>query len=138
MYQRIAHIALVVKDYDEAIEFYTQKLDFQLLEDTKIDANKRWVMVAPPGAKECSLLLAKASNERQTESIGNQTGGRVGFFLFTDDFWRDYNKMVEREISFIRSPTEFEYGTVAVFEDLYGNKWDLIQPKEKNAGLINN
>ena len=136
MYQRIAHIALVVKDYDDAIEFYTEKLDFKLLEDTRIDENKRWVLVAPPGAKECCLLLAKASSERQLESIGNQTGGRVGFFLFTDDFWRDYNKMTEREISFVRPPTEFEYGTVAVFEDLYGNKWDLIEPNENNKGLI--
>ena len=136
MYQRIAHIALVVKDYDEAIEFYTEKLDFKLLEDTRIDENKRWVMVAPPGAKECCLLLAKASNERQLESIGNQTGGRVGFFLFTDDFWRDYNKMTEREISFVRPPTEFEYGKVAVFGDLYGNMWDLIEPSENNKGLI--
>ena len=138
MYQRIAHIALVVKDYDDAIEFYTEKLDFKLLENTRIDENKRWVMVAPPGAKECCLLLAQASNERQLESIGNQTGARVGFFLFTDDFWRDYNKMTEREISFVRPPTEFEYGTVAVFEDLYGNMWDLIEPNENNKGLIKN
>ena len=136
MYQRIAHIALVVKDYDEAIEFYTQKLDFELIEDTRIDEEKRWVMIAPSGAKECCLLLAKAATERQIESVGNQTGGRVGFFLFTDDFWRDYNKMVEREISFVRPPTEFEYGTVAVFEDLYGNMWDLIEPSESNKGLI--
>ncbi len=136
MNQRLAHIALVVKDYDEAIEFYTQKLDFVLLEDTKIDEHKRWVMVAPPGAKECCLLLAKAANKRQIESIGNQTGGRVGFFLFTDDFWRDFNKMTGRKINFLRPPTEFEYGTVAVFEDLYGNKWDLIEPKEPNKGLI--
>lgn len=136
MYQRIAHIALVVKDYDDAIEFYTEKLDFKLIEDTRIDEKKRWVMVAPPGAKECCLLFAKASNVRQLESIGNQTGGRVGLFLFTDDFWRDYNKMSEREISFVRPPTEFEYGTVAVFEDLYGNMWDLIEPNENNKGLI--
>lgn len=136
MYQRIAHIALVVKDYDDAIEFYTEKLNFKLLEDTRIDEKKRWVMVAPPGAKECCLLFAKASNERQLESIGNQTGGRVGFFLFTYDFWRDYNKMSEREISFVRPPTEFEYGTIAVFEDLYGNMWDLIEPNENNKGLI--
>ncbi len=136
MHQRIAHIALVVKDYDEAIEFYTQKLDFTLLEDTKIDEKKRWVMIAPPGAKECSLLLAKAANERQIESVGNQTGGRVGFFLFTDDFWRDYHKMIERGISFVRQPSEFEYGTVAVFEDLYGNLWDFIQPNKTNKGLI--
>jgi catechol 2,3-dioxygenase-like lactoylglutathione lyase family enzyme len=135
MYQRIAHIALIVKDYDDAIEFYTKKLDFKLLEDTKIDENKRWVMIAPPGAKECCLLLAKAANEKQTERIGNQTGGRVGFFLFTDDFWRDYNKMIERNINFVRPPTEFEFGTVAVFEDLYGNIWDLIEPNENNKGL---
>ena len=136
MYQRIAHIALVVEDYDDAIEFYTKKLDFTLLEDTRIDEKKRWVMVAPPGAKECCLLLAKAANQRQNESIGNQSGGRVGFFLFTDDFWRDYNKMIDRKIGFIKPPTEFEYGTVAVFEDLYGNLWDLIEPNENNKGLI--
>ena len=136
MNQRIAHIALVVKDYDDAIEFYTKKLDFTLLEDTRIDEKKRWVMVAPPGAKECSLLLTKAANEQQTKSVGNQTGGRVGFFLFTDNLWRDYNKMVERQISFVKSPTEFEYGIVAVFEDLYGNKWDLVEPNENNKGFI--
>ena len=136
MNQRIAHIALVVDDYDEAIEFYTKKLDFILLEDTRIDEQKRWVMVAPPGAKECCLLLAKAANEKQSKSIGNQTGGRVGFFLFTDNFWRDFNKMTDRKINFVRPPTEFEYGTVAVFEDLYGNMWDLIEPNENNKGLI--
>ena len=136
MYQRIAYIALVVEDYDEAIEFYTKKLDFTLLEDSIIDEKKRWVMVAPPGAKECCLLLAKAANEQQTERIGNQTGGRVGFFLFTDDFWRDYAKMTEREVHFVRPPTAFEYGTVAVFKDLYGNLWDLIEPNENNKGLI--
>ena len=136
MYQRIAYIALVVEDYDEAIEFYTKKLDFTLLEDSIIDEKKRWVMVAPPGAKECCLLLAKAANEQQTERIGNQTGGRVGFFLFTDDFWRDYAKMTEREVDFVRPATAFEYGTVAVFKDLYGNLWDLIEPNENNKGLI--
>lgn len=136
MYQRIAHIALVVNDYDDAIEFYTKKLDFKVLEDTKIDENKRWVMIAPLGAEECCLLLAKAANEQQAKSVGNQTGGRVGFFLFTDGFWRDYHKMIERGVNFIRTPTEFEYGTVAVFEDLYGNKWDLIEPNETNKGLI--
>lgn len=135
MNQRIAYIALVVKDYDEAIDFYTKKLDFILLEDTKLDEKKRWVMVAPPGAKECCLLLAKAANEKQLASVGNQTGGRVGFFLFTDDVWRDYNNMVERKINFVRVPTKFDYGTVAVFEDLYGNLWDLIQPSENNKGL---
>lgn len=137
MHQRIAHIALVVEDYDEAIEFYTEKLDFVLLEDTVIDKDKRWVLVAPPGSTECSLLLAKASSEKQEKAVGNQNGGRVGFFLFTDNFWRDYNKMLDRDIHFVRPPSEFDYGTVAVFEDLYGNKWDLIQPKENNKGLIN-
>lgn len=136
MKQRIAHIALVVKDYDEAIDFYTKKLDFILLEDTKIDEKKRWVLVAPPGDTECSLLLAKAANEEQAKCIGNQAGGRVFLFLFTDDFMRDYNKMVDRKMNFVRSPQDFEYGRVAVFEDLYGNMWDLIEPKESNKGLI--
>jgi catechol 2,3-dioxygenase-like lactoylglutathione lyase family enzyme len=137
MYQRIAHIALLVDNYDDTIEFYTQKLEFQVLEDTKLSEEKRWVMIAPKGAKECCLLLAKAANERQTRSIGNQTGGRVGFFLFTDNFWRDYNKMIDRQINFVRPPENFEYGKVAVFEDLYGNLWDLIEPNENNKGLIN-
>lgn len=136
MKQRIAHIALVVKDYNEAIEFYTKKLDFMLLEDTKLDENKRWVIISPPGSKECSLLLAKAANEEQSKSIGNQTGGRVFLFLFTDDFWRDYNKMLYRKIIFVRPPAELEYGTVAVFQDLYGNLWDLIEPSENNKGLL--
>jgi catechol 2,3-dioxygenase-like lactoylglutathione lyase family enzyme len=136
MKQRIAHIALVVKDYDEAIEFYTKKLDFKLIEDTKLEENKRWVILAPPGAKECSLLLAKAVNEEQSKSIGNQTGGRVFLFLFTDDFWRDYNKMLDRKIIFVRPPAELEYGIVAVFQDLYGNLWDLIEPNENNKGLL--
>lgn len=136
MYQRIAHIALVVDDYDVAIEFYTKKLDFDLLEDTKLSDEKRWVMVAPKGAKECCLLLAKAANERQKTFVGNQTGGRVFLFLFTDDFWRDYEKLKSGEIKFVRPPQDFEYGTVAVFEDLYGNMWDLIEPNENNKGLI--
>lgn len=136
MHQRIAHIALVVDDYDEAIAFYTNKLDFQLLEDTKLSEEKRWVMVTPSGAKECSLLLAKAANEEQAKSIGNQTGGRVFLFLFTDDFWRDYEKLKARDVVFVRPPHDFDYGTVAVFEDLYGNRWDLIQPNENNKGLI--
>ena len=131
MTQNIAHIALVVKDYDEAIKFYKEKLDFQLLEDTKLTEDKRWVLIAPTGAKECCLLLAKAANDRQVASIGNQTGGRVFLFLFTDDFWRDYNKMAERKINFIRPPKEEDYGLVAVFEDLYGNLWELLQPNEK-------
>ena len=136
MYQRIAHIALVVDDYDDAIEFYTKKLDFQLLEDTRLSDEKRWVIVAPKGAKECSLLLAKAANERQTTFVGNQTGGRVFLFLFTDNFWRDYEKLKSREIKFVRPSQDFEYGTVAVFEDLYGNLWDLIEPNQNNKGLI--
>jgi catechol 2,3-dioxygenase-like lactoylglutathione lyase family enzyme len=136
MKQRIAHIALVVKDYDDAIKFYTEKLDFTLIEDTVLSDEKRWVLVAPPGAKECCLLLAKAATEEQANSIGNQTGGRVFLFLFTDDFQRDYNKMVARNINFIRPPKEEEYGTVAVFADLYGNLWDLLQPNEKNKGVL--
>lgn len=135
--QRIAHIALVVKDYDEAIEFYTQKLGFLLVEDSELGDGKRWVIVAPNGAKECCLLLAKAVNEKQTASIGNQTGGRVFLFLFTDDFWRDYNKMLDQDIKFVRLPEKMEYGTVAVFEDLYGNRWDLLEPNDKNKGVLN-
>lgn len=138
MNQRIAHIALVVKDYDDAIQFYTEKLDFELLEDTKIDEFKRWVVIAPPGAKECCLLLAKAANEQQLSSVGNQTGGRVFLFLFTDDFWRDYNMMIDKKISFVRLPKEEPYGMVAVFEDLYGNLWDLLEPNENNRGVIKN
>ena len=130
--QHLAHIALVVKDYDEAIQFYTQKLGFTLIEDTKLSEEKRWVLVKPPGARECSILLAKAANEKQIASIGNQTGGRVFLFLFTDNFLRDYNNYVERGIKFIRPPKKEEYGTVAVFEDLYGNLWDLIEPNEHN------
>jgi catechol 2,3-dioxygenase-like lactoylglutathione lyase family enzyme len=136
MYQRIAHIALVVDDYDEAIAFYTEKLEFRLLEDTKLSEEKRWVVVAPKGAKECSLLLAKAANEEQSTRVGNQTGGRVFLFLHTDDFWRDYEKLKDRDIEFVRLPEKLEYGTVAVFKDLYGNMWDLIEPNENNKGLI--
>ena len=128
MYQRIAHISLLVDNYDDAIEFYTQKLDFQVVEDTKLSDEKRWVMMAPKGSKECRLLLAKASNEKQKKTIGNQTGGRVGFFLFTDDFWRDYKNMLAEGIIFVREPVTEPYGTVAVFKDLYGNLWDLIEP----------
>ncbi len=138
MNQRIAHISLVVKDYDEAIKFYTEKLDFELLEDTKIDELKRWVVIAPPGAKECCLLIAKAANEQQMASVGNQTGGRVFLFLFTDDFLRDYNKMLEKGVNFVRPPKEEPYGMVAVFEDLYGNMWDLLEPNENNKGVIRN
>lgn len=136
MYNRIAHIALVVRDYDEAIQFYTQKLDFVLMEDTKIDESKRWVVIAPTGAKECCLLLAKAANEEQLNSVGNQTGGRVGFFLFTDNFRRDYDKLTNRGVTFVRPPKKEPYGIVAVFQDLYGNLWDLLEPNEKNKSVI--
>ncbi len=137
MKQRIAHVALVVEDYDKAIEFYTGKLDFKLMEDTKLSDEKRWVVVAPPGAKECALLLAKGVNENQRASIGNQTGGRVFLFLFTDDFWRDYHKMIARDITFVRPPKQEDYGMVAVFEDLYGNLWDLLEPNDENLGVLN-
>ena len=135
MKQKIAHIALIVKDYDEAIKFYSEKLDFQILEDTRLTEDKRWVLIAPPGAEECCILLAKAVNDRQSSCIGNQTGGRVFLFLYTDDFWRDYNKMLDRNINFIRPPKEENYGLVAVFEDLYGNLWDFIQPNENTRIL---
>jgi catechol 2,3-dioxygenase-like lactoylglutathione lyase family enzyme len=128
MHQRIAHIALVVRDYDEAIEFYTKKLKFILVEDTVLTETKRWVLVRPPGSDGTALLLAKAANEEQKSRIGNQTGGRVFLFLHTDDFWRDYKRFKENNIKFVREPAEEEYGTVAVFEDLYGNLWDMIQP----------
>jgi catechol 2,3-dioxygenase-like lactoylglutathione lyase family enzyme len=128
MKQSIAHIALVVKDYDEAIEFYTNRLHFSLVEDTyQPEQDKRWVVVAPPNSSGTSLLLAKASKPEQEPFVGDQAGGRVFLFLSTDDFWRDYSEMVAREIQFVREPNEAEYGTVAVFEDLYGNLWDLIQ-----------
>lgn len=136
MKQKIAHIALVVENYDDAIEFYTKKLDFTLLEDTRLSEEKRWVVVSPPGANECSLLLAKAANEQQAASIGNQTGGRVFLFLFTDDFWRDYHRMVEKNVNFVRPPKEEVYGIVAVFKDLYGNQWDLLEPKENNEKSV--
>ncbi|MDT7832911.1 VOC family protein [Flavobacteriaceae bacterium S356] len=128
MKQSIVHIALVVKDYDEAIEFYTKKLNFDVVEDTyQPEQDKRWVVVAPPNSTGTTILLAKASKEEQKNFIGNQAGGRVFLFLNTDDFWRDYNNMVANNIEFVRAPKEAEYGTVAVFKDLYGNLWDLLQ-----------
>ena len=129
MKQHIARIAIVVDDYDAAIQFYTQKLNFILVEDTVMSETKRWVVVAPQGATECAVLLAKAANDEQHSRVGNQTGGRVFMFLYTDDFWRDYNFMTERGVHFVRKPSVEEYGTVAVFEDLYGNLWDFIEPK---------
>ncbi len=129
MKQRLAHVAIVVEDYDEAIAFYTNKLNFILKEDTALSETKRWVLVQPQGADSCCLLLAKAANDIQEKSIGNQTGGRVFLFLHTDDFWRDFNDYTAKGINFVREPSEEVYGTVAVFEDLYGNLWDLIGPK---------
>lgn len=128
MHQTIAHIALIVRDYDEAIAFYTQKLNFTLLEDTyQPEQDKRWVLVAPPNSTGTSLLLARASKSEQEPFIGNQAGGRVFLFLQTDDFWRDYHAMRANGITFVREPKQADYGTVAVFSDLYGNLWDLIQ-----------
>ncbi|MEO6039775.1 MAG: VOC family protein [Saprospiraceae bacterium] len=130
MQQKIAHLALVVADYDEAIAFYTQKLNFELLEDTPLSATKRWVLVRPKNSAGtgCNLLLAKAANELQQSCVGNQTGGRVFLFLHTDDFWRDYHQMLERGVEFVRAPQEEAYGMVVVFADLYGNLWDLVGP----------
>ncbi len=128
MKQSIAHIALVVKDYDEAIKFYTEKLNFTLSEDTALSDTKRWVVISPPGSTGCNILLAQATNDEQKGRVGNQTGGRVFLFLHTDNFWRDYKSMNEKEIYFVRGPMEEPYGTVAIFTDLYGNLWDLIGP----------
>jgi len=135
MRQAIIHVALTVRDYDEAIEYYCQKLHFTLVENSyQPEQDKRWVVVAPPGSNGTSLLLARASTPEQEASIGNQTGGRVFLFLSTDDFWRDYNEMLSAGIRFVREPKNAPYGTVAVFEDLYGNLWDLIQPNNQVAG----
>ncbi len=127
MKQSIAHIALVVVDYDEAIAFYTEKLGFELIEDTPLSEIKRWVLVAPKNSGGCQLLLAKAVGDEQTSRIGNQTGGRVFLFLRTDDFWRDYENYRSKGVKFVREPKKEDYGTVAVFADLYGNLWDLVE-----------
>lgn len=128
MKQSIVHVALVVRDYDEAIEFYTKKLHFTLVEDTyQLEQDKRWVVVSPPGSIGTTLLLAQASKLEQESFVGNQTGGRVFLFLNTDDFWRDYNDMTAKGIKFVREPKKEVYGLVAVFEDLYGNLWDLLE-----------
>jgi catechol 2,3-dioxygenase-like lactoylglutathione lyase family enzyme len=128
MKQSIVHIALVVRDYDEAIAFYTQKLHFTLIEDTyQPEQDKRWVVVSPPGSTGTTLLLARASTPEQESFVGNQTGGRVFLFLNTDDFWRDYNEMIAKGVEFVREPKKEPYGMVAVFEDLYGNRWDLLE-----------
>ena len=139
MPQNLGYVALVVRDYDEAIAFFTQSLGFVLVEDSpstdRQGRDKRWVLVAPPGSRSTKLLLAKASTPEEASRIGNQTGGRVFLFLHTDDFWRDYRVMTSRGVKFSETPRAEPYGTVAVFEDLYGNKWDLLQLKAtENVG----
>jgi len=127
MKQTLGHVALLVRDYNEALAFFTRTLHFTVVEDTRLSADKRWVLIAPPGSQSTTLLLARAATPEERSRVGNQTGGRVFLFLHTDDFWRDYNEMTARKVKFIREPVEEEYGTVAVFEDLYGNRWDLLQ-----------
>ena len=129
MKQTLAHITYLVRDYNEAIEFFIGKLNFELIEDTPLTEDKRWVLVRPRGGSGSALLLAQADTPEQSHAIGNQTGGRVFLFLHTDDFWRDYNEMRSRGVHFMEEPRNEEYGIVAVFIDLYGNKWDLLQPK---------
>ncbi|GAB3748307.1 VOC family protein [Spirosoma pomorum] len=131
MKQRLAQISLLVRDYDEAIQYYTDTLSFVLVEDTKLSETKRWVRIAPQGDSSFTLLLAKADGEHQQSFVGNQTGGRVFLFLYTDDFWRDYKAMTEKGVRFVRQPATEPYGTVAVFEDMYGNLWDFIEPSQK-------
>lgn len=128
MIQKLVHIALVIDDYDKAITYFTQKLHFTLTEDTRLSETKRWVLVTPPGYGSCSILLAQAANEEQKSRIGNQTGGRVFLFLHTDNFERDYQNLISNNIKIVRPPANESYGTVAVFEDLWGNRWDLIEP----------
>jgi catechol 2,3-dioxygenase-like lactoylglutathione lyase family enzyme len=131
MNQSIGYVAIVIKDYDEAIDFYVNVLGFTLIEDTYVAAQKkRWVLVSPPGSSGTRLLLARAANEEQSSRIGNQTGGRVFLFLHTDDFWRDFNAYKKKGVVFIREPQEESYGTVAVFKDLYGSLWDLLELKQ--------
>jgi catechol 2,3-dioxygenase-like lactoylglutathione lyase family enzyme len=133
MGQAIAHVAIVVCDYDEAIAYYTNALGFDLVEDTPLGAGKRWVLVRPPGSDGTCLLLARAASPEQESRIGNQTGGRVFLFLHTDDFWRDYNAMKTRGVQFIQEPRDEAYGTVVVFVDLFGNKWDLVERKSRGS-----
>ena len=137
MLQHLGYITLLVHEYDEAIVFFTQVLGFDLIEDSpstdREGRAKRWVLIAPPGSTGTQIRLARASNREETTRIGNQTGGRVFLFLHTNDFWRDYNRMCSKGVKFVRTPKEEEYGTVAVFEDLYGNKWDLLQLKRQHA-----
>jgi len=129
MNRNLAHISILVNDYDEAIAFYTGKLDFELIADEQLTETKRWVLVKPKGQGHCSLLLAKAGSEDQQRYVGNQTGGRVFLFLTTDNFERDFQHLKKHEVKIVREPSDEVYGRVAVFEDLYGNKWDLIEPK---------
>jgi catechol 2,3-dioxygenase-like lactoylglutathione lyase family enzyme len=132
--QTLGLVSLVVRDYDEALEFFVNTLGFNLIEDSFIpEQNKRWVVVAPAGSRGSALLLARASDETQTARVGDQTGGRVFLFLYTDDFWRDYRAYQAKGVSFVREPKEERYGTVAVFRDLYGNHWDLLQPKHVDS-----
>ena len=136
MKQSLGLVSLVVRDYDEALDFFVGKLGFALVEDTYIpEQSKRWVVVSPPGASESRLLLAKAASPEQESRVGAQTGGRVFLFLYTDDFWRDYERYKAQGIVFIRDPKTEPYGTVAVFEDLYGNLWDLLEPRNHSTGL---
>jgi catechol 2,3-dioxygenase-like lactoylglutathione lyase family enzyme len=131
MKQSLGLVSLVVRDYDEALAFFVGKLGFELIEDTEVpDQAKRWVVVSPPNARESRLLLARAATPDQSVRIGSQTGGRVFLFLYTDDFWRDYARYRANGVEFIRAPKDEPYGTVAVFKDLYGNLWDLLQPSE--------
>jgi catechol 2,3-dioxygenase-like lactoylglutathione lyase family enzyme len=135
MNQSLGQVAIVVRDYDEALSFYMGTLGFRLIEDTPVPAqNKRWVVVAPPGSSSARLLLARAVGDEQSSRIGNQTGGRVFLFLYTDDFWRDFRTYQAKGVVFVREPSEQPYGTVAVFKDLYGNLWDLLQPNSSMNG----
>jgi catechol 2,3-dioxygenase-like lactoylglutathione lyase family enzyme len=133
MSQSITHLTLLVRNCDEALEFYTQNLGFHLLQDTPLPGNKRWLLVAPPNSRGAALLLAEADTPEQSLAVGNQTGGRVFLFLHTSDFWRDYKAYQSRGVRFLETPREETYGTVAIFEDLYGNKWDLLQPADPAA-----
>ena len=136
MKQSLGLVSLVVREYDEALSFYVGILGFRLVEDTYVpEQNKRWVVVAPPGSTETHLLLARASNEEQVQRVGNQTGGRVFLFLFTDNFERDYQAYKAKGVTFVREPKEETYGTVAVFKDLYGNSWDLLQPRSPQPNV---
>lgn len=132
MAQKIGYVALLVRDYDEALAYFTRVLGFELVEDTPVDTQKRWILVAPHGAQGTRLLLARAASPEQASRIGNQTGGRVFLFLHTDDFWRDYHAMKGRGVNFQEAPREESYGTVAVFEDIYGNRWDLLQLRQRS------